>query len=178
MTTNHCPTPSLARAAALATVVAIATAGLPSALHAQATSPASPAAAPATPATPAPSAKTPAPRAAMAVDPEAAAAAIAVATRFLDRFDAGDFAAARADFDATMQRGLDVAMLTDVGGKLAGAGAIVERRPATVTLRDGYRVVVIPVQREKAVIDTTVAVDADGNVAGVFFTPAQGGNAE
>lgn len=174
MSIDHCPTHPLARSIALAAFVAVATAGLPSTAHAQETVPATPAA----PATPTPAAATPAPPAATAADPEAADAAIAVATRFLDRFDAGDFAGARADFDSAMQDGLDVAMLTDVSGKLAGAGAIVERRPATVTLRDGYRVVVIPVQREQAVIDTTVAVDADGQVAGVFFTPAQGGNAE
>lgn len=176
MSIDHCPSQPLARAAVLATFVAVATLGLPSASHAQETMPATPAA-PATP-TPAAAPATPAPPAAMAVDPEAADAAIAVATRFLDRFDAGDFAGARADFDATMQQGLDEALLATVSAKVAGAGDIVARRAPTVTLRDGYRVVVIPVQREQAVIDTTVAVDADGQVAGVFFTPAQGASAD
>ncbi len=151
--------------AALAAAIAFACSGMPPAAHARAVTPATPA----VPATPPGS---------MALAPEAADAALAVASRFLDRFDAGDFAGARADFDARMEQGLDIAMLTDVSAKLDAAGAIVERRPATVVLRDGYRVVVIPVQRAAAVIDTTVAVDANGQVAGVFFTPAQGGNAE
>jgi hypothetical protein len=42
---------------------------------------------------------------------------------------------------------------------------------------DGFQVVVFPIRHEAANVDATISVDADGRVAGVFFTPARDGGA-
>lgn len=112
-----------------------------------------------------------------AADAADAADAIATASRFLDRFYAGDYEGAREDFDATMLEGLDAAKLAAVGTQLEGAGPLESRGTPQVSSVQGYQVLVFPLQHEAAAVDGTISIDGEGRIAGVFFTPASAGGA-
>ena len=99
-------------------------------------------------------------------------AAVATATALLDRLDAGQFDAATADFNAQMKAALGADRLAAVQQQLDSAGAVQSRGEPQVSQRDGFTVVVVRIQRAQAAIDATVAIDADGKVAGLHFTPA------
>jgi uncharacterized protein len=120
-------------------------------------------------------AQAPAQPAAATGDATASADALATANRFLDRFYAGDYEAAREDFDATMRDALDADQLAAVGAQLEGAGPLVSRGTPKVSNMDGYQVLVFPLKHEAAAVDGTVSIDAEGRIAGVFFTPSRGG---
>ena len=110
---------------------------------------------------------------AAAPDDAASARSVATATRFLDRFDTGDFEAARADFSAEMTAVLDAAKLSAVSTQLAQAGAPAARSAPRVMQHEGYEVVVYTIERGSALVDATISIDRDGKVAGVYFLPAQ-----
>ena len=105
-------------------------------------------------------------------------AAIATATAVLDRLDAGQFEAATEDFNAQMKAALDADQLAAVQRQLDSAGAVQSRGEAQVSRRDGFTVVAVRIQRALAAIDATVAIDGDGKVAGLYFVPAAGGDAQ
>jgi uncharacterized protein len=117
----------------------------------------------------------PAQAAAPAEDAPASAEALATANRFLDRFYAGEFEAAREDFDDTMQDALSAEQLATVATQLQGAGPLQSRGTPRTSHMDGYQVLVFPLQHQAAAVDGTVSIDADGRIAGVFFTPSRGG---
>lgn len=99
-------------------------------------------------------------------------AAVATATAVLDHMEAGDFDAAGRDFDDTLKAQLDVTQLAGVQAQIEAAGAVQSRGEPLVTQRGGHTVVVHRIQREHAALDATVAIDGNGKVAGLFFTPA------
>ncbi len=143
----------------LATALAAASAAFPSTARAQ------------DPAT----ADAPAQAGAPATEAPASAEALAAANRFLDRFYAGEFEAAREDFDATMRDALSAEQLATVAMQLEGAGPLVSRGTPKTSHMDGYQVLVFPLQHEAAAVDGTISIDGDGRIAGVFFTPSRGG---
>lgn len=116
---------------------------------------------------------TPATGQAAAPSDAASADAVAIATRFIDRFDAGEFEAARADFSPEMITALDAGKLATVSTQRAQAGAARARSAPRVMQHDGYEVVVITVDRTAAKVDATISIDGDGKVAGVYFLPTQ-----
>ncbi|MGH9381524.1 MAG: DUF3887 domain-containing protein, partial [Thermoanaerobaculia bacterium] len=87
------------------------------------------------------------------------AAAIATATRLLDHMEAGDYAAATADFSAQMKQALGVDQLAAVQQQIAGGGAQTGREEPQVSQRSGMTVVVIRIHRELASVDATIAID-------------------
>ena len=101
-------------------------------------------------------------------------AAVATAIAVLDRLDAGEFEAATTDFNAQMKAALGVDKLAAVRQQLDAAGAVQSRGEPSVSQRDGFTVVGVRIQRALAAIDATIAIDADGKVAGLHFTPAAG----
>lgn len=101
-----------------------------------------------------------------AVDPTAAAAAV------LDQMEAGDFEAATGDFNDQMKAALSATQLASLQLQIESAGPVQSRGDAQVSSRDGYTVVVHRIQREHAALDATVAIDAEGKVAGLHFAPA------
>lgn len=99
-------------------------------------------------------------------------AAIATATAVLDHMEAGDFDAAGRDFDDTLKAQLDGTQLAGVQAQIEAAGAVQSRGEPQVSPREGHIVVVHRIQREHAALDAIVAIDGNGKVAGLYFTPA------
>lgn len=99
---------------------------------------------------------------------------VATATAVLDRMDAGEYEAATLDFNAQMKAALGAGRLRDVQRQLEAAGPVVSRGEPQVARQDGLDVVAFRVQREHAAFNAVVAVDGDGKVAGLHFTPAPG----
>lgn len=101
--------------------------------------------------------------------------AVATATAVLDKLEAGDYEGATTAFDANMKSKLDAVQLAGVQMQIEAAGAVQSRGEPQVSQRDGFTVVVHRIQREHAAIDATVAIDAEGKVAGLHFAPAAAG---
>lgn len=103
---------------------------------------------------------------------------VAIATRLLDRMDAGDYAGAAMDFTPQMKAALCADKLAAVQQQLAAAGPVQRRDPAKRTQQSGITVVTVRIHRASAAIDATVAIDAtiaidgDGKVAGLHYAPA------
>ena len=98
---------------------------------------------------------------------------VAIATGFLDRLDAGDFAGAEAMLAPEMA----VAVPADKLGALwtslpAQAGAARGRGEPRVEARDGMQVVTVPLHYAAAALQAVIAVQADGRIAGLFIQPA------
>ena len=108
--------------------------------------------------------------------PLAAAAAqvdaSAVATRLLDHMEAGDFAAALAGFTPQMKGALGADKLAAVQQQINGAGAATGRDAPKLAQQSGMTVVVVRLHRANASLDATIAVDAEGRVAGLHYAPA------
>lgn len=143
----------------LATALAAACAAFPAAARAQ----------------DAATADAPAQAAGPATEAPASAEALAAANRFLDRFYAGEFEAAREDFDATMRDALSAEQLATVATQLQGAGPLESRGAPKTSHVDGYQVLVFPLRHRAAAVDGTVSIGAEGRIAGVFFTPSRDG---
>ncbi|MFC3715951.1 alpha/beta fold hydrolase [Luteimonas soli] len=107
---------------------------------------------------------------AMAVEGDADA--VAIATRLLDHMQAGEYEAATTDFSPQMKDALGVDKLAAVQAQLAAAGAETGRDEPVVSRQSGMTVVVVRIHREHADIDATIAIDAEGKVAGLHYAPA------
>ena len=101
-------------------------------------------------------------------------ACIHASTAMIGNLDKGDFKAATADFDATMQTHLGADKLGSVWqqvghqlGKLQGQG-----EPQNVMYQN-HVVITQPLHFEKGDVNAQVACDADGKIAGFFLRPAQ-----
>src|SRR3546814_3084808 len=71
-----------------------------------------------------------------------------------------------------MKGGMGVDKLAAVQAQLAAAGAETGRGEPVVSEQSGMTVLVIRIHREHADIDATIAVDGDGQVAGLHYAPA------
>lgn len=91
------------------------------------------------------------------------------ASQLLDRLEAGDMAAAEAMFTPDMAKAAPAASLQALWQSL---GALRSRGPARVVEQQGMQVVQQPLQFANGAISATIAVDAQGRVAGLFLQPA------
>lgn len=98
----------------------------------------------------------------------------ATAARILDWLDAGDYAAVTATFDPRMSDALDADALRTVQSQLDAAGPVTSRDAPRVSQQQDMTIVVTRVHRAQASLDATVALDAEGRVAGLNFAPAAG----
>lgn len=100
--------------------------------------------------------------------------AAGLAVPVLEAFIDGRFDDVRSKFDARMLEACSVELLADVREKVRRqAGEVQEIGTPAVSLRDGYTVVDIPVALERGDGTSSVALDADGQVAGFFVRPAR-----
>ena len=97
----------------------------------------------------------------------------AIATRLLDRMNAGEYAQAESMFTAEMAKAVPAAKLKAVWESLpAQAGATKGRGNATVDAEGGTTLVTVPLLYEKTELVAKVAVAADGRIAGFLIQPA------
>lgn len=116
-----------------------------------------------------------APAPAPAPAPAAAQSPLETSARtLLADFTAGRYDAAAKNFDAKMLEALPPAKLAEFAKQLAAqVGAFQSVREAKQGKAQGYDVVVLVSEYEKAVVNVQFAFDADGKVAGLYFRPAQ-----
>jgi dienelactone hydrolase len=95
---------------------------------------------------------------------------VAVAHAVIDNLAAGDYAAAAADFDAAIQTTLPAERLAEVWQTLVDeGGAFVRKGDVQTQLAGDYLVVTIVLEFEQAMLDATISLNADGQVAGLYF---------
>lgn len=98
------------------------------------------------------------------------------ALALVENLTRGDYAAARADFDATMKLALPEDRLKEIWEALpAQTGAFLEIGGTRSAEKDQYRIIFITCVFENAAIDVRVVFNPKGKVAGLFFQPAQAG---
>jgi dienelactone hydrolase len=96
-----------------------------------------------------------------------------IAARLLDHLDNGDFASAEAMFTTEMAAAVPADKLRAVWTSLpAQAGEATGRGDATTQTHDDRSVVQVPLHYADAELVATVAIDADGKVAGFLVKPA------
>ena len=96
-----------------------------------------------------------------------------LANQLLDRLDAGQYAAAEADFSAQMKAAVPADKLKAVWESLpAQMGAAGPRGEATTSEADGFRIVVIPLRYANGALQARIALDHDDKVAGFLLQPA------
>ena len=97
----------------------------------------------------------------------------AIATRLLDRMNAGEYAQAESMFTAEMAKAVPAAKLKAVWESLpAQAGTAKGRGDPTVDTQGGTTLVTVPLPYEKTGLVAKVAVAADGRIAGFLIQPA------
>ncbi|MGQ4659832.1 alpha/beta fold hydrolase [Lysobacter sp. F6437] len=105
--------------------------------------------------------------AAAQVDPQA------VASHLLDQLDAGNYAAANARFTAQMASAVPADKLQAVWESLPKQlGAARGRGDLEVTDHDGTQVVIVPLHYANGDVIASIAVTADGRIAGFMVRPA------
>jgi dienelactone hydrolase len=97
----------------------------------------------------------------------------AKARAFLSDLQKGDFVLAEKDFDPTMSKALGPDKLEALWTKQlpAQVGAFKTQGPARREEMQGYQIVLVTCEFEKATLDARVAFDKDGRIAGLFFVP-------
>ncbi len=89
---------------------------------------------------------------------------------FVDQLVKGDFATAASTFDATMKGVMPEAKLKDTWNQLlAQTGAFQVQLATTTTTQQGYRIVLVTCQFEKAVIDVRLVYNDQAQISGLFF---------
>ncbi|HEX5662085.1 MAG TPA: alpha/beta fold hydrolase [Xanthomonadaceae bacterium] len=97
----------------------------------------------------------------------------AIATRLLDRMNAGEYAQAESMFTAEMAKAVPAAKLKAVWESLpAQAGTAKGRGDPTVDTQGGASLVTVPLPYEKTGLVAKVAVAADGRISGFLIQPA------
>ena len=95
------------------------------------------------------------------------------ALAFAGQLVAGNFAAAEQRFDDTMRQAILEARLKESWLQLIGqAGPFQQMLDSKAAEREGYYLVTVSCQFEKASIDLHVNFDQDGRIAGLNFQPA------
>lgn len=106
--------------------------------------------------------------------PPAADDLTARATALLDAMVRGDFASATRHFDDKMKQGLAPEKLQEIWKGLTAQAGAFQRQAGTRTQTQGaHRLVFVTTQFEKVRLDMQVTFDAQGQIAGLFFVPAQ-----
>ena len=97
----------------------------------------------------------------------------AIATRLLDRMNAGEYAQAESMFTAEMAKAVPAAKLKAVWESLpAQAGTAKGRGDPTVDTQGGTTLVTVPLLYEKTGLVAKVVVAADGRIGGFLIQPA------
>lgn len=96
--------------------------------------------------------------------------AAAIANTLLDHLDAQRWPQAEAMLGDDMRAAVPAARLAEVWRSLPAAG---ERGQARVSTQNGMQVAVVPLKRGDASLNATVAVDADGRIAGFLVQPGE-----
>ncbi len=92
------------------------------------------------------------------------------ASTLLDKLQAGDMAAAEAMFTPEMAKAVPAASLKAVWQQMGG---LKSRGTARVVPQQGMQVVLQPLEFAAGPVNASIAVDAEGRVAGLFFQPAR-----
>lgn len=99
---------------------------------------------------------------------------IQAAQAFVDLLVKGDFTTAEALFDDAMKNALPVAKLQELWASLQKQAGAFQQQTGTHTGREqGYDEVFVTCQFEQTLLDVKVVFDASGQIAGLFFLPAQ-----
>lgn len=102
------------------------------------------------------------------------AAPAALATRLLDRLDAGSYDEAEAMFGADMAKAVPAEKLKAVWQSLpVQVGKATGRGEAEVSAQGGVTIVMIPLHYEKAEMVSKSAIDGEGKIIGFVVHPAQ-----
>lgn len=100
---------------------------------------------------------------------------IPAAVTFVDLLSQGQFASATDTFDSTMRGALPEARLQDIWTQLqAQSGAFQKQLGTRTDSQQGYRIVYVTCQFEKASIDVQVVFNTQAQISGLFFKPASG----
>lgn len=92
------------------------------------------------------------------------------ASMLLDKLQAGDMAAAEAMFTPEMAKAVPAAALGTLWQQMGG---LKSRGPSRVVPQQGMQVVLQALEFGVGPVNASVAVDAEGRVAGLFFQPAK-----
>src|SRR5213594_1134140 len=99
----------------------------------------------------------------------------AIATKFVDRLAAGDFATAVKSFDPTMTAALPPDKLAEVWKSLnVQAGPFLKQTGARAAKESKYQVIFVACAFEKAVLEVKIVFDESKRIAGLFFVPPPG----
>ncbi len=101
------------------------------------------------------------------------AEAVSIATKVLADMESAQFDSVTLSFSDEMKAALTAEALAGVQSQLSGAGGVVKQDTPRVSKQAGMWVVVVRIHREQAVFDVTLAIDAKGSVAGLYFAPAK-----
>lgn len=103
---------------------------------------------------------------------DAGDSAVALATRTLDRLDAGEYAAIIDSFTPEARAAIDADGLEKAWSALpAQLGAAQGRGDATLQTQGRYRMVKIPLHHARGTLDAIVTLDAQDRVAGLLLQP-------
>jgi hypothetical protein len=96
------------------------------------------------------------------------------AQKFIEQWSTGEFTPAVERFDAAMKGAITEDQLKEIWAQLLlQVGAYQEQLSTRTLEQDGYLAVIVTTQFEKAPIDIRVVFDAAGQMAGLFFAPAE-----
>lgn len=97
-----------------------------------------------------------------------------LARAFVDLLAAGDFDKAAENFDDKMAQVLPPEQLQEVWASLVDqVGPFQQQLGIRTEEQEGYRVVYVTTQFAQATLDTQIAIDPSGQIAGLFFIPTQ-----
>ena len=109
-----------------------------------------------------------------AVQAEGATDLVAAGVKVADLLGKEDFAGVVAQYDATMKGALPEPKLREAWQTLLQqAGPLQKRLGTRQTEQDGYQIVFVTCQFERAALDIKVVFNARRQVAGLFFVPAR-----
>jgi uncharacterized protein len=95
-----------------------------------------------------------------------------VAQQLVDAFAQGDYRAATVNFNAQMRSALPVDELKTVWESLIGqVGSFKQKQTARTESTQGSEVIFIPCQFERAILEAKIVLNAQHQVAGLFFVP-------
>jgi hypothetical protein len=97
-----------------------------------------------------------------------------LAQEFINQLAAGEYEAASAHFNTTMQKAMPTAALQQAWEQLINqVGAFQEQLDTRAEQTDGYTSLTVTTRFEKAAIDIQVVFNSQGQVSGLWFRPAE-----
>ena len=100
---------------------------------------------------------------------------IKAAKTFVDQLVKGDYEGATATFDTSMKSAAPASKLKEIWETLLiQAGAFQQQTGTHTAVQQGYQIVFVTCQFEKTLLDVKVVFNSQGQISGLFFTPATG----